>query len=152
MDSSFTVGWTVADYADYYRIFFELRYSYLDTHWNHINIISMKETTVDSNYITISMSELFPANLDSIIVSGGDLNVYAINGPKMEPGSEGNVKGDGYGFFLCETYGGELTFKIEGTKVEASKEMSREELIMKWFEKAIALDPAFQTWKETFQK
>ena len=73
-----------------------------------------------------------------------------MNGPILEPGSEGNVTGDGSGFFWGKSYCG-LDIEIEGTKAKAKREPSKEELMKKWFEKAKAMDPDYQVLRQVSQ-
>ena len=143
MDSSLSVSWSAANYAAYYRILFELSFSYEDTLGNYLQVITRKDTSITSTSIIFSMSQLFPVDVDSITVSWGSFEVRAMNGPRLEPGFEGNVEGDGSGFFWCRTYGGHLEFRIEGTKKAARKRLSEKELSMKWFERARMMDQEY---------
>lgn len=151
--SDFTVSWSSADYCDFYRVYFRIYYSYYDTLGNNEDFSLHVDTCVIATSITFPASRLFPADVDSITHSWGDnFDVYAMNGPKLEPGSKGNVIGNGTGFFWGSAYSGRLDIAVEETKCKAKKELSREELRHRWFEKAKAIDPNYQALKEEFQR
>jgi hypothetical protein len=150
--SDFTVSWSSADYCDFYRVHLSLHYGYSDTLGNDGSFYFRMDTCVTSTSITFLASQLFPADVDSVTHSGGGFNVWAMNGPILEPGSKGNVTGNGSGFFWGSADGGHLDIRVEGTKGKAQKELSREELRHRWFEKAKAIDPNYQALKEEFQR
>ena len=137
VNSNLTVNWSASNHANFYHIYFYLHYSYYDTSDTYRDFSFDKDTSVTSNSITFSASRLFPADFDSISsYSYGYFDIYAYNGPKLEVGSQGNVTGDGIGFFHGTENGGRLYIRIEGTKGRAGSRVSREELRKKWLEKA----------------
>lgn len=155
VDSAFTVTWSTSNHADFYRVDFYIGYEYIDTLGNYRWFYLEKDTCVTSTSITFPASQLFPGDLDSVTYaySWGDFDIWAMNGPMLEPGSEGNVKGDGSGFFWCESYGGDLDIQIEGTKAKAKREEpTKEELMKKWFEKAKATNPNYEALREALQR
>ena len=152
-DSALTVSWSSANYCDFYRVDFYFSYGYYDTLGDYTGFHLRVDTCVTSTSITFPASRLFPAYVDSIDNSwGSDFDVQAMNGPKLEPGSKGNVIGNGSGFFWGSADGGDLDIRVEGAKGKAQKEISREELRHRWFEKAKAIDPNYQALKEEFQR
>jgi len=149
--SDLTVSWSTSIYADFYRVYFWLYYDYYDTLGDYRRVYFHKDTCVTSTSIIFPASQLFPADLDSVRWStGGHFLIWAMNGPILEPGSEGNVTGDGSGFFWGKSYCG-LDIEIEGTKAKAKREPSKEELMKKWFEKAKAMDPDYQVLRQVSQ-
>lgn len=150
-DSDFTVSWSSAD-CDFYRVYFWLDCGYYDTLGNHKYFYLDIDTCVTSTSVTFPASRLFPAYVDSITSGNGNFGVYAMNGPKLEPGSKGNVTGNGSGFFWGSAHGGDLNIRVEGSKCKAGKERAREELRKRWFDKAKAIDPEYQRLKEEFQR
>jgi hypothetical protein len=152
----FTVSWSASANADFYWVDFELGYSYYDTSGHYKSFYIDRGVSKTSTSITFPASELFPSDIDYLYDScgcnGGYFDVQAMNGPKIESGSEGNVTGDGIGFFWASFYGGSLEIEIEGTayssSLKARKGTSREEVIKRHIEKAKELDPNYQALKK----
>jgi len=152
--SDFTVSWSTSSYADFYRVDFYIDYEYRDTLGEYRVFNFSKDTCVTSTSITFPASQLFPADLVSLtyVYSYGDFDVWAMNGPVLEPGSKGNVKGNGIGFFWGTSYGGDLDIRIRGTKEKARKELSKRELVKKWFEKARMIDTNYKALREALRR
>lgn len=150
--SDFTVSWSTSSYADFYLVEFYIDYEYRNTLGEYRSFNFSKDTCVTSTSITFPASQLFPADLVSITYSYGYFDVWAINGPILEPGSEGNVTGDGSGFFLGSSYGGGLDILIEGAKEKARKELSQRELMKKLLEKARKIGPNYEALREALRR
>jgi len=139
--SDLNVSWTASNNADYYSVELALFYSYYDTAGVEKSFLFFKDTCVTSTSITFSGNQLFPSEVDSIFLSfPNPFRLYALNGPQLEPNSEGNVKGDGIGCFWSVVEGGEFDVIVEeGTRERAlasREELSQDEFMKRWLEKA----------------
>lgn len=113
--SNFTSSWTASGFSDYYTAHFHLYYSYTTiggeaTKNFYIDVDTMISTTT----ITIPAARLFPADFDSLIgwYNHGYFEIEAINGPRIEVGEQGNVTGNGMGFFFGKSNGGNLELMV----------------------------------------
>lgn len=140
--SDFTVSWTNSNFTDYYDIYFILSYRYAPIgeeteKYFHIEV----DTILSTTSLTIPASRLFPADFDS--VSGwsyGYFQIAAINGPRPEVGTQGNVTGDGFGFFFGRSDGGYLEIIVQnsseidsGTKLKSHLKREQSERFYRKF-------------------
>lgn len=132
--SGFSASWTQADSANWYLVDFYIDYQYYyggnyDWYW------------FDTSYITtttsflVSGSQLFPYQMDSITYSYGRFSVDAVNGPIPQPGSYGNITGDGYGFFLGAYFPEGTEIRIQGTLFKEEEHESRADAFFKSLKK-----------------
>lgn len=107
------VTWSSSDGADAYSVYFSIRYYYYDTTGSDRYFYYMLDTLFADTSITFASSLLFPnANeIDSLDDGFGNLDVTAVSGP-IGPGAEGNITGDGIGFFHGWTYGADLYITV----------------------------------------
>ena len=131
--SHFTCSWSKSESADWYWVEFYLHYEYnsgwfwMDTTWVQL------DTT-----FTISGSRLFPNPVDSVEYSYGYVNIAAISGPIPQPGSYGNLTGNGYGFFLGGYFPKETDIWVQGSKLKVEqKEGTPAESFFKMLKKLI---------------
>jgi hypothetical protein len=111
--SHFTSSWTASGFSDYYYAYFYLNYSYLPSGGGTSKYFYFEmDTILSATSITIPASKLFPADIDSIIGSYGYFNIGAVNGPRLEVGEQGNITGDGIGFFFGKSYGGDINISL----------------------------------------
>jgi hypothetical protein len=98
---SLNVSWNSASYADFYRGYLSINYSYRDTSGNYRYFYYSGDTILSGTSITYPSNLLFPnlSEIDSIRYGYGYFYVYAFDGPALTPGTSGNVTGDGIGFF-----------------------------------------------------
>jgi len=141
--SDLEVSWSASNNADYYNVVFQLFYDYYDTSGIEKSFILDKDTCVPSTSITFPSIQLFPSDLDSIScipLRPEPLRVYALNGPQLEPNSEGNVEGDGMGCFWSIVNGGKIDVMVEegtrGRGLKLREELSQDEFMKRWLEKA----------------
>lgn len=113
---SLTITW-ISHGADAYRSVFYLCYAYYDTLGHYCSFEYRVDTLFTDTSITFFADELFPnlGIIDSIGYSSGHFNISAIAGPWHE-GAEGNVTGDGIGFFYGCTWGGHLSVTVSGSE------------------------------------
>lgn len=112
-----SLTWSPSDNADVYQSSFMLYYGYSDTHGNEKEFRYSLDTLITETSVTFPASELFPNidEIDRIRWSGGSFWVWAMAGPWQE-GTEGNVMGDGIGFFCASSYGGYIEIHVSGSK------------------------------------
>ena len=111
---SLVICWSPSEGVSYYWIEFFMQYEYTDTSgsWHYF------EYSVDSAVTDTCL--LFPKNtflptigeIDSVDYGYGNLSLWAINGPTPED-DQGNVTGDGMGFFYGRTWGGNVLFSVQ---------------------------------------
>mgnify|MGYP000063347897 CR=1 FL=1 len=149
--SDFTVKWSSSAQKRGYWVYFWIWYEYVTPQGFLKEYEFECDTFLTSNSITFPSSKLFPPGIFEVIWSDGYFSVYALNGPEIKPGVEGNINGGGTGFFWGITFGGELYVVIQETKTKVEKEkITREKLMKKLFEKVKRLDLNYHTLKESF--
>jgi len=107
------ITWGSSKGADWYWLDLEIDYDYKDTAGNWHSFYFYLDTIIDGTSYTVSKTELFPADVDSIYWSDGNVYVRAYSGPKMEPGVESNIKGNAVGFFWGYYNAKSVDFDIE---------------------------------------
>ena len=153
-NSPFTVLWSAASNADFYWVEFQLIYDYFDAFGNLKIFAIGLQTFQTATSLTFSADDLFPPDFDHLsgwIYNEGYFDVAAMNGPKIESGSAGNVTGDGNGYFWGYSYGDYLNIMV-GTPplsppLNVKQELSREEWIKQRLEEVKKLDPNYQALK-----
>lgn len=139
---SLAVCWTSSDGADAYSVYFDMYYEYIDTSGDYRYFGFHYDTLFTDTCIVFSQAELFPnaGEIDSIWYGYGNFHARAINGPVQE-GDQGNVTGDGIGFFYGRTYGDELRIRFRDSGPFVSELQEPPNLIRKFVEeKARALN------------
>jgi hypothetical protein len=113
---SLAVRWSQSDGADIYLVRFDFQFRYTDTSGISERFYCTIDTLMSDVCITFSPTELFPpiAEIGSVEVANGHFQIWAINGPAKE-GDEGNITGDGMGFFNGWTSGGSLYILVGGS-------------------------------------
>lgn len=113
---SLVVSWTSSDGADIYLIHFFFGYRWADTSGASQYFRYAKDTLCGDTSITFSQAALFPnlGDIDSVLYGDGGLWLLAIHGP-TQPGEQGNVTGDGIGFFNGQTPGGDIDIYVSGS-------------------------------------
>ncbi len=125
--SNLDASWDSASYSDYYKVCLYLEYQYYDTSRNFKSFYFSSDTILSETSITYGSSLLWPnpSEIDSIICGHGNLNVSAINGPSLTPGTPGNVSGDGIGFFWA-TYERKGQFDVDYAKKTSKEDRARQ--------------------------
>jgi hypothetical protein len=119
--SNFTSSWNASGFSNYYYAYFYLNYSYLPSGGGTSKYFYFQvDTILSATSITIPASRLFPADIDSIIGSYGYFSIGAVNGPRLEVGEQGNVTGDGIGFFFGKSYGGNVEISLQNSTMTYS--------------------------------
>ena len=119
----FPVTWTTSEWTDFYKIDFHLGIEYDDTLGTRNFLEYYLDSLVTDTVITIPTSQIFPPReeVDTLYVNEGYFYIDAYNGPGF-PGDEGNVAGDGFGFFFGCTYGPKLEIEATGVLSEPREE------------------------------
>jgi len=135
---------------DYHNDTVTCHFTYsLQTTPGHRNICKDGYFHFDTTLVAVSTSFSVPSSIlfpwietgDSVYYSYGYLDVSAINGPIPQPGSYGNIQGDGYGFFIGAYFPEGPHIHIEGTKYKMEQ---RERGSRKLFNSMRALIPQLE--------
>lgn len=122
---SLVFRWTPSNGADVYIADFRLGYSYWDTSGNQEFFqYYVYDMVLTDTSIAFSQGQLFPdlEEIDSLEYGYGSFDLWAMNGPTPEE-DQGNVTGDGIGFFNGWTYGGSVNIRIIGSSSPAGEIM-----------------------------
>lgn len=129
--SNFTVSWTASNFTDYYDTYFQLYYSYVPIGGGGSKYFEFYvDTILSTTSMTIPAARLFPTDFDSLTsgYSYGRFEIAAINGPRPEIGAQGNVTGDGIGFFFGKSYGGEIDIRVQNSAETYSRTKLKSDL------------------------
>ncbi len=123
--SNFTASWTASGFSDYYDAHFALYYTYVPIGGVSKYFEFYVDTILTTTSITIPAARLFPADFDSLIsgYSYGYFRIEAINGPRLEIGEQGNVTGDGFGFFFGISDGGNIDIEKNPSKSDSGAKL-----------------------------
>jgi hypothetical protein len=105
-NENLTVNWSQSEGVERYELHISLGYSYGDTanpDFRRFYLDTLLSNTVTS--LTVQGERIFPSEIeiDSIQEGNGSLYINAANGPQIGISSEGNISGEGIGYFtaLC---------------------------------------------------
>lgn len=119
--NNFSASWTASGFSDYYNAYFYLNYEYVPIGGGTSKYFDFQlDTILSTTSITIPAVRLFPADYDSLAYSSysyGYFYITAFNGPRLETGAQGNVTGDGIGFFLGMSDGGHVDIQIQNSAI-----------------------------------
>jgi len=106
------VNWQTSTGADWYWLYIDISYDYIDTSggFNYFNFDL--DTMVTGTAYTLTSSRIFPGDVDTIFWNSNYVDMEAISGPQLLPGAEGNIKGDAVGFFWCRYDAQRVWFNI----------------------------------------
>jgi hypothetical protein len=117
LGDSLVFRWTSSAGADAYIADFRLTYYYADTSGdNQFFEYYVYDTVLTDTSLTFSQAQLFPhlEEIDSLVYGYGNFDLSAMNGPTPDE-DQGNVTGDGIGFFSGLTYGGFVTLRMSAS-------------------------------------
>jgi hypothetical protein len=117
LGDSLVFHWTSSAGADAYIADFRLTYYYVDTVGdNQFFEYYAYDTVLTDTSLTFSQAQLFPhlEDIDSLVYGYGNFDLSAMNGPTPDE-DQGNVTGDGIGFFSGLTYGGFVNVRISAS-------------------------------------
>jgi len=99
-NEDFIISWSPSEGADRYELEIFLSYHYFDTSGvsSRFDLDTSFYTTTG---ITIPKERLFSSEVDSIASSRVIISIYSENGPHIGHTTEGNISGDGVGYFVA---------------------------------------------------
>jgi len=98
-ESTLVATWQAAASAQWYWVSLYAEYDFTDTLLQWDDYAFYLDTLVFDTFIAVPPERLFPGFVQSLIEGDGSAAVWAGNGPAIEPGDVGNVRGAGFGFF-----------------------------------------------------
>jgi len=111
------VGWSPSEGEDRYKLDIDLHYYYFDTS-GVSNRFDLDTNFYAITHVTIPKEKLFPPEVDSIDGGSGNISIYSENGPHIGHTSEGNISGDGVGYFIAYSHIAEkVYFTIGNTSI-----------------------------------
>jgi hypothetical protein len=130
LQSDLTITWSASSGMDAYLVHFSSHYHYTDYLGNQHYGSTYYDSLLITTTITYTPTQIVPnpSEIDTLDYINGGFYIYAVDGPIFQ-GDIGNVTGEGYGFFLCSTYGGALDFSSDSTSNQAREGKDDEEHI-----------------------
>ncbi|MBM3323804.1 hypothetical protein FJY69_10060 [candidate division WOR-3 bacterium] len=98
-ESTLVATWQSSFAAQWYWVGIYCDYDFYDTLGEWDDHTFQLDTLVFDTMLTVNPARIFPGYVDSVIEGDGSVMVWAGNGPSIEPGDVGNVRGSGFGFF-----------------------------------------------------
>ncbi len=95
-----TVSWSTSEGAERYKLDIRLNYHYVDTS-GESNIFSIDTVFYSVDSLIIPKERIFPSVVDSVEYGYGHIFVYSESGPWIGHTSEGNISGEGVGYFVA---------------------------------------------------
>ena len=117
-------SWTNSLPADWYYVSLYVYYEYLDMNGYYEYFTLDTGMVATQTEVTFSAALIWPqlSQIDSVQYGGGFAQVAAVNGPIPQPGSYGNITGDGAGFYLGAQTPREVQIEIAGAARDVSRE------------------------------
>jgi hypothetical protein len=135
-DSSLLIIWQKSAKASWYWLDYYISYDYLDTAGEWDSYDFGKDTVLTDTFCRFAVGRFFPYYVVNILDGEGEANIWAMDGPKIYPGSKGNVSGQGIGFFNAANEGPDTYFYVGAPpaqrhlyKKDASREKIRNKLL-----------------------
>jgi hypothetical protein len=101
-NENLTVNWSPSENVERYELRITLNYIYGDTanpYYNRFSLDTLLSNSVTS--LTIQKERVFPSEIGPIQEGNGYLYIYATNGPQIGMSAEGNIYGEGIGYFTA---------------------------------------------------
>jgi hypothetical protein len=98
-ESTLVASWRPSFAAQWYWVGLYCGYDFYDTLGEWDDYEFYLDTLVFDTVLSVSPARIFPGSVDSLNEGDGSVMVWAGNGPAIEPGDMGNVRGAGFGFF-----------------------------------------------------
>lgn len=103
------VSWSPSEGAERYKSDINLSYHYVDTS-EESNSFSLDTTFYTTTNITIPKERIFPPDVDSVEYGSGNISIYSESGPWIGHTTEGNVFGEGVGYFIASNKTPEIRY------------------------------------------
>lgn len=118
LDEDFAISWGKSEGAERYFVRIYMRYYYIDT--TGIRTYFYFDTslyTIDTNFV-VPLERMLLPQVDSVDYGYGYVTVNAENGAWIGHSLEGNITGDGIGYFTAyNQINGDVDFRIENSSV-----------------------------------
>lgn len=98
-ESALVLAWTGSAAAQWYWVSLVVDYDYLDSLGDWDDYEFTLDTLVYDLSLVLPPERVFPGFVRRVTEGDGSLVVWSGNGPAVEPGDVGNVRGVGFGFF-----------------------------------------------------
>jgi hypothetical protein len=99
MESTLVITWRRAQAAQWYWMSFWASYDYLDSTGEWDSRDFSLDTLILDTFLVIPPERMFPGFVRQVTEGDAVADLWSGNGPAVEPGDNGNVRGAGYGFF-----------------------------------------------------
>lgn len=98
-DSALKIFWQKANGARWYWLDLTIEYDYEDTlgEWDYYEF--WMDTILFDTFCLYEPNRFIPPRIGTILEGEGAINIWAMDGPPILPGSLGNITGEAYGFF-----------------------------------------------------
>lgn len=124
--SDLNIAWQSSTGADWYWLYIDIDYDYIDTSGSWDNFSFSLDTIMHTTSYTLSASIIFPGDVDSITGSSNYVDLASVAGPDLIPGTEGNIKGNAVGFFWCSYYAQAIYFGVNDMAGKPDKDYEAE--------------------------
>ncbi len=99
LDSTLYVSWSRSAGSQWYFVEIDIEYTYRGVNGEEGEEIIQLDTMLTDTMLVISRERIFPTQVADVYDGDGSVMVWSGNGPAIEPGDKGNVRGSGFGFF-----------------------------------------------------
>jgi|UniRef100_A0A7C3Z2P4 hypothetical protein len=132
-DSSLKVIWRTANKAQWYWLDLTIEYDYEDTlgEWDTYEL--WMDTILFDTFCFYEKDRFIPSYVATIFEGEGIINIWAMDGPPILPGSQGNITGSGYGFFHAAFQPGERGFFVGSPPKERKLKSKGKEKLKRLF-------------------
>jgi hypothetical protein len=97
-DASLLTAWTASQGAQWYWLSVYVNYDFYDTLGAWDNREFRLDTLMHDTWIIVPPQQMFPSVVRELIEGDASVTVWSGNGPPVEPGDLGNVRGAAVGF------------------------------------------------------
>jgi hypothetical protein len=95
-----SVSWSTSEGAERYKLTINLYYHYTDTS-GASNSYRFDTTFYTTSSCTIPKERIFPPEVGSVVYGSGNISIYSESGPRIGHTTEGNIYGEGVGYFIA---------------------------------------------------
>jgi hypothetical protein len=103
------VNWGSSEGAERYKLDIYLYYHYVDTS-GASNIFRLDTVFYSVDSLIIPKERIFPPDVDFIEYGSGNIYIYSESGPRIGYTTEGNIAGDGVGYFIASNKASERIY------------------------------------------
>jgi hypothetical protein len=103
------VNWSPSEGAERYKLKIDLSYYYVDTSGASTRF-DLDTSFYTTTNITIPKERLFPPEVDSVDGGFGNVSIYSESGPWIGHTTEGNISGEGVGYFIASNQTPEIRY------------------------------------------